>query len=288
MTKPVDLGVDGFSRFRVDFSYDGTDFFGFAKQPELRTVQGELLQALAVIFGDDADDFQMRVAGRTDAGVHALGQVAHIDLRESQLKRIGRSVNLVARLNSLLPRDIRVDSFFVAPAGFDARFSATYRKYRYLIADSESRIDPFLARRSLETPNRLDIKAMNRAAKSLIGLNDFAAFCKPRAGATTIRNLKELKVSRIKDNTGVVQVELMADAFCHNMVRSIVGALLAVGSSKASPEEVQRRLDSRSRVGAFKVVGPEGLTLLEVGYPKDSQLATQAEKARNMRSLEEN
>lgn len=288
MTKPVDLLVDGFSRYRIDFGYDGTDYAGFAKQPSLRTVQGELTKALEVIFGKDANGFGMKVAGRTDAGVHAQHQVAHIDLSSSQLKRIGRSLDVASRLNSSLPKDVRVFAFAKAPQGFDARFSATYRKYRYKIADSAASLDPLMLRYVLELKVSLDIKAMKLAAKEMIGLHDFGAFCKPRDGATTIRNLKQLRITRNKAQGNLVEIELLADAFCHNMVRSLVGALVAVGRGKASVLDIKERIATASRVGSFKVVGPEGLSLIEVGYPADSKLAAQAQKARNFRVLEQN
>lgn len=288
MTKPVGPKVDGFSRYRIDFGYDGTDYSGFAKQPGLRTVQGELLKAIELIFGKSKDDFGMRVAGRTDAGVHATHQVAHIDLTNSQLKRIGRSSDVAARLNGLLPRDLRVTSFAKAPDGFDARFSASFRRYRYLIMDKKVLLDPLRLRYALELKAELDTAKMAKAAKLFIGLHDFGAFCKPREGATTIRNLKLLKVSRNTLLGNLIEIELMADAFCHNMVRSIVGALVAVGQGKAELTDIEQRLKSASRKDSFKVVGPEGLSLVEVGYPKDSQLAKQAEKARNLRVLESN
>lgn len=288
MTKPVDLEVDGFSRYRIDFGYDGTDFSGFAKQPNLRTVQSELLKAIEVIFGKDPKDFGMRVAGRTDAGVHAQHQVVHVDLTPAQLKRIGRNGDVAGRLNTALPKDIRIYSFEKAPAGFDARYSASFRRYRYKIADKKTSIDPLMVRYVLTLKLDLDLALMRKAAKKLTGLHDFGAFCKPRAGATTIRNLRSIKIKRGTRPLGIIEIELKGDAFCHNMVRSLVGALVAVGRGRASVQDVEARLKSANRVGSFKVLGPEGLSLIEVGYPRDSKLYSQAEKARKMRSLDEN
>lgn len=185
----------------------------------------------------------------------------------------------------MLPMDVRVYSFALAPEGFDARHSASFRRYRYRIADSKTNFTPLQTRYLLQVKLKLSVARMREAAKVLIGLHDFAAFCKPREGATTIRNLKRLKVTR--NPAGLIEIELEADAFCHNMVRSMVGALVAVGSGKADVSEVAARLQSASRVGSFKVVGPEGLALVEVGYPKDSLLAAQAKKARNKRSVAE-
>lgn len=287
MKKAVGLKADGFLRYRIDLAYEGTDFAGWAKQPGLRTVQSELLRSLQLIFGESADDFSMRVAGRTDAGVHAESQVVHIDLLPEQLKRLGRSGNTVARLNSLLPRDIRVMGFSLAPAGFDARFSASFRRYRYRIADSVSGWNPLYGRTQLWVNFELDIERMRQAGEHFVGLHDFAAFSKPRAKATAIRELKVLKVSRNSKFGNVVEVELLADAFAHNMVRSIVGALIKVGAGRAEAKDVARALKSRSRGHGFKVVGPEGLSLIEVGYPAKKDLAKQAEIARNMRTLED-
>jgi tRNA pseudouridine38-40 synthase len=286
MKTPVNPTVGG--RFRLTLAYDGTDFSGWAKQPGQRTVQGELLIALARIFGEDAADFGIRVAGRTDAGVHADAQVVHVDLTSAQQRRIGRGGNVVGRLNSLLPSDIQVYDFEPAAEGFDARFSAISRRYIYRIADASSSKNPRLARYALYVNQALDVTAMHEASQALRGLHDFVSFCKSREGATTIRNLKKTAVRRVGGAKGLIEVELEADAFCHNMVRSIVGALIAVGAGKASVSDLERLLKATKRGVSYKTVEPHGLTLVEVGYPADSKLAAQAEKARNMRTLDEN
>ncbi len=288
MSEPVDLNVDGFTRLRIDFGYDGTDFFGWSKQPDLRTIQGAFLEALTLIFGESDIDFSLRVAGRTDAGVHALNQVAHFDLTESQLARLGRETidDIAYKLNRLLADDIRVSKVGVAPAGFDARFSAINRRYRYRLADNLAFKNPLETRFTLDVAGQLDIDAMNEAGAHLLGLHDFASFCKPREGSTTIRELQEITVSRVAGQ--VVEVEIQADAFCHNMVRSIVGALIAVGQGRATPAKIKQLLEQTNREGSYKVVSPHGLSLLAIGYPPDDQLAAQAEKAQNMRSLDEN
>jgi tRNA pseudouridine38-40 synthase len=288
MNKPVDPKVDGFIRYRMDLGYDGTDFNGWAKQPNLRTVQKEVVKALSMIFGETKDDFQLRIAGRTDAGVHAVHQVAHFELTEMQIKRIGRNQDLWGRLNSLLPRDIRIHEIGPAPRGFDARYSAVFRRYRYRISDLKALRDPMFARYTLWLRAELNLAQMRAAAKVLIGLHDFAAFCKPRVGGTTIRRLRHIKISRNPELGNIVEIELKADAFCHNMVRSIVGALIAVGRGKASVQDLQDRLKSGSRAQSFKVVAPEGLALIEVGYPTLTKLGSQAEKSRSLRSLDEN
>lgn len=275
-------------RFRLTCAYDGTDFSGWAKQPGRRTVQGELLKALVKIFGEDSGDFGMRVAGRTDAGVHADAQMVHIDLNEKQCRRIGDFAQVVKRLNSVLPADVQVNSFESAPAGFDARFSAINRSYVYRIADGRSVKSPCLARYLLYVNSVLNVRAMHRAAQALLGLNDFVSFCKSREGATTIRNLQKISVKRVGGRNGTIEIRLQADAFCHNMVRSIVGALIAVGEGKADRSDLQRLLQASKRSVSYKTVEPHGLTLVGVGYPPNDQLAAQAEKARNLRTLDEN
>ncbi len=277
MTKPAST-PGGLTRFRIDLAYDGTDFSGWAIQPGLRTVEGELKKALEVIFDEIHNG--LRVAGRTDAGVHALAQVAHVDFSETQAKRV--KSGLPKKLNALLPRDIRIHSFEQAAAGFDARFSAVSREYQYRINQSEFE-NPLSGRNQLWHKYPLNVQGMQEASKVLIGLHDFAAFCKPRPGSTTIRELKRLEISHLENE---IVIDLEADAFCHNQVRSIVGALIAVGESKISKEELSEILNGKERIGKFKVVGPEGLSLKAISYPADELLASQAEKARNMRSLD--
>jgi tRNA pseudouridine38-40 synthase len=274
MTEPASI-PGGLRRFRIDLAYDGSDFSGWAIQPGLRTVEGALVGVLEVIFGQL--EHGLRVAGRTDAGVHALGQVVHVDLSEDQAKRI--KPGLPKKLNAMLSRDIRISSIQSAPQGFHARFSATSREYRYRINQSAFE-NPLTGRYQLWHRHPLDANSMHVAGQKLKGLHDFGAFCKPRAGSTTIRELKKLKVSKTKDE---IWIDLQADAFCHNQVRSIVGALVAIGEGKLSADRLMEILEQKKRVSEFKVVGPEGLTLMRVNYPKDHLLARQAEKARNLR-----
>jgi len=293
MNEPVDT-VGGLVRFRVDFGYAGTNFNGWAKQPGLRTVERSFLEALELVFEPDPACFGLTVAGRTDAGVHAHHQVLHLDLAPAQIKRLGRfsGPSMVEgairdRLNSLLDDDIRVHAVSFAPADFDARFAATFRRYRYRIADGLAIKDPIEAGNTLWTRWPLDMLAMQQAALHLIGLNDFASFCRPRPFSTTIRELREVRVLRREDENSVVEVHLLADAFCHNMVRSIVGALIAVGEGRATPEQIRERLKAADRKSSYKVVAAKGLTLMEVGYPADSELAAQVSRAKDMRSLED-
>jgi tRNA pseudouridine38-40 synthase len=177
----------------------------------------------------------------------------------------------------------------VAPAaeGFDARFSATYRRYRYRIADGLSGQNPLESRYTLNVFQNLDTLAMQAAALEVLGLHDFASFCRPRPGSTTIRELREVTVTRNAAAGNVIEIELLADAFCHNMVRSIVGALIAVGKGQATSADIRATLERASRTESYRVVAAKGLTLIEIGYPADDKLAEQAEMAKNLRSHDE-
>jgi tRNA pseudouridine38-40 synthase len=286
-------GMEGTLRVRLDLAYDGTGFSGWAVQPGLRTVQGELETALGVATGRaEGAPPRLVVAGRTDAGVHATGQVAHVDLTADQLAALTRrhggtgGVDAVARrLTGLLSErsDLVVHRASSAPEGFDARFSAIFRRYRYRIADRLAARDPLDRFRTLSHPRELDESAMSAAVAGLAGLHDFAAFCKPRPGGTTIRTLQSLTWQR--DDTGVLVAEVRADAFCHNMVRSLVGASIAAGIGRIAPERVGELLSSPVRANEFAVAPAHGLTLVEVGYPADTDLAAQAAQARAARSL---
>lgn len=280
--------VDGLVRYRLNLAYDGTNFNGWAKQDDLRTVSGHLLEVLTIIYGPDDNDFGLRVAGRTDAGVHATDQVVHIDLTPRQLKRLGRANGMVGKINDLLDQDVRLHSATVAPDGFDARFSATHRRYRYRIADGLAQKNPLKAHHTLWVNHELDVPAMIDASHEFLGLQDFFAFCRPREFGTTIRELKEISVRRNPIEENVIEIELMADAFAHNMVRSIVGGLKAVGEHKANRADIRAALNKRKRAGAYKVQPANGLTLIEIGYPVDAELANQAAITKNIRSIDEN
>ncbi|KQY56599.1 pseudouridine synthase [Nocardioides sp. Root140] len=274
-------------RIRIDFAYDGTDFRGWARQPAFRTVQGEFEKALATVLR--IEKVTVTVAGRTDTGVHARGQVLHVDLEEAVVaKGGGRSQDppmdaLRRRLNGLLPPDIRVLRISPAPEGFDARFSASWRRYVYRVADTAAAVDPLRRNHVLAWPKPLDIEAMNLAASDLLGLHDFASFCKRREGATTVRTLIDLHWARADD--GLAELTVRADAFCHNMVRSLVGCLLAVGDGRRPREWPAQVLVAGARNPAVTVVQARGLTLEEVGYPDGDELRAQADRARNKREL---
>ena len=288
MNQAVDQLVDGLIRYRLDLAYDGTDFAGWAKQPKLRTVHSEMMTALITIFGPTKNDFGMRVAGRTDAGVHAEHQVVHLDLSPAQVKRLGRSNDFRMKMNALLPDDVRIIKAAVAPKHFHARYGATHRKYRYTIADATSGWNPLRARYNLWIKYPLDLEAMQEASQEFLGLHDFAAFSKPMPHGTTIRLLRSISVKRNKALGGVVEIELLADAFAHNMVRSIVGALIKAGAGRTTASEIAKALKSKSRVGHnYKVVTPEGLSLIEVGYPANKDLESHVRMTQHTRSLED-
>lgn len=275
----------GFVRFRVDLAYDGTDFAGWAKQPGLRTVEGELVKVFEKIFGKSKTGFEMRVAGRTDAGVHARHQVCHLDVPIDRIERIGRDPLGAKRLNTLLPEDLIIHDLQVVSQEFDARFSALGRHYKYTITDTEFFKDPMRTRYALLYKRKLDIDLMNRAAAVLIGLKDFAAFCKPRPGASTIRNLRQFQVSRLSN--GLIEIELHADAFCHNMVRSLVGSILAVADGRLDIEGLIEVQQTGKRANKFKTVDARGLSLESIDYPDPSKYAEQAEISRKLRNIDD-
>ncbi|HEX7739094.1 MAG TPA: tRNA pseudouridine(38-40) synthase TruA [Marmoricola sp.] len=266
-------------RIRVDLAYDGAGFHGWARQPGLRTVQGELEAALATIWR--IPEVSVTCAGRTDTGVHARGQVVHVDVDESLVEDQDR---LVRRLNGVLDPDVRVRDVRVAAPGFDARFSALWRRYAYRIADTAAAVDPLRRGHVLAWGRALDEDLMNQAARLLLGEHDFASFCKKREGATTVRSLLDLGWEREPD--GVLVATVRADAFCHNMVRSLVGCMIAVGEGRRPPSWAADVLAARRRDSSVTVVHAHGLTLEEVGYPEDHDLAAQAERARVVRTLD--
>lgn len=266
----------GLVRVRLDLGYDGTDFSGWAAQPGRRTVQGVLTAALDTVLREPV---RLTVAGRTDAGVHASGQVAHFDVpAEAWTAVTGR---LVRQLAGVLPADVRVHAATPVGAEFDARFGALWRRYAYRICDAEGGPDPLRRRFVLGHRRGLDEAAMAEAAVGLTGLHDFAAFCRHREGATTIRTLQELVVER---RDAEVAVGVRADAFCHSMVRSLVGALLAVGEGRRRVDWPAGLLTRDRRADEVGVAPAHGLTLVEVAYPPDAQLAARAEQTRARRA----
>lgn len=284
----IDTG-GGHVRLRLDIAYDGTDFTGWAVQAEHRTVAGVLEETLSTIFRAAV---QLRAAGRTDAGVHATGQVAHIDVPAAALAhahpRQPRAddpefLPLLRRLARFLPPDIRVRGIVRAPEGFDARFSALRRHYVYRLSAAPYGVDPQQARFVVAWPRPLDVEAMAAASRELIGLHDFAAFCRHRDGGTTIRDLQRLDWSRDGD---LITAHVTADAFCWSMVRSLVGALLAVGEHRRSPQWCAGLLTSTRRSSDFTAAPARGLTMIGVDYPADDQLEARTRLTRDVRRVD--
>jgi tRNA pseudouridine38-40 synthase len=272
---------DPLVRVRIDLSYDGTEFSGWAAQPAQRTVEGVLSVTLGHVLRLP-EPVRLTVAGRTDSGVHARGQVAHADIpAESWAAHADAALRRLARA---LPPDVRVRAIAAAPDGFDARFSPLWRRYAYRICDDPAQADPLRRRDTLWNPRPLDLSAMNEAAALLLGEHDFAAFCRKREGATTIRALRRLDWER--DAQGVAVGCVVADAFCHNMVRSLVGALLPVGEGSRPITWPATILTTAVRDPAVRVVSPHGLSLEEVHYPPASELAARAALTRRIRVAE--
>ncbi|WP_018682802.1 tRNA pseudouridine(38-40) synthase TruA [Actinokineospora enzanensis] len=258
----------------MDISYDGTDFSGWAVQPARRTVCGVLEETLTQVLRRKV---RLTVAGRTDAGVHATGQVAHMDLPADE-----DLVALLPRVARALPADVRITDLRHVPAEFDARFAALRRHYAYRVCDAQWRADPLRRNHTVVWPRPLDLSALNAASAFLLGEHDFVAFCKRRVGATTIRELQRLEWTRDKD---VLTAWVSADAFCHSMVRSLVGALLAVGEGRKPPQWPASMLTATERPSAITVAPAHGLSLIAVDYPPDDELATRAAQTRRVRTL---
>ena len=267
------------ARVRLDVSYDGTDFSGWAAQPGRRTVAGEITSALATLCGPDGAT-GLTVAGRTDAGVHATGQVCHVDLATPTWAALRGT--LVRRLAALLPPDVRVRAAVEVPATFDARFSALFRRYEYRVSDAPYGVEPLWRQDTLAWPRPLDLGLLNEAAAGLVGEHDFAAFCRRKEHGTTIRAISDLAWRRAPDGRLVATVQ--ADAFCQAMVRSLVGAMLAVGDGRRPPAWPASLLSRRERAGGVVVAPAHGLTLVAVGYPEDPLVyAERAEATRRLR-----
>jgi tRNA pseudouridine38-40 synthase len=266
-------------RVRLDLGYDGTDFAGWARQPGQRTVQGVLEAALARALRLPQTP-RITCAGRTDAGVHARGQVAHADV--PAVAWADAEAHVVRSLRGLLPADVRVLACRPAPAGFDARFSGLWRRYAYRVSDLPGGVDPLRRHEVLHHKRPLDVDAMDRAAQPLVGLHDFAAFCRARPDGTTIRDLQRLSWERTSE--GLVVGTVVADAFCHSMVRAMVGCLLAVGDGRQPADWPARLLATERRDPTVTVAAAKGLTLEEVGYPPDAELAARAEQTRGIRT----
>lgn len=287
--------MDGSIRLRLDLAYRGAPFHGWARQPGLLTVQGRLEEALNLITRQSA---QLTVAGRTDAGVHARGQVAHLDVPKDFWLSLSRGreesdelrgERLRARLEGLAGRGLNgalaLKQISVVTRDFDARFSALSRTYRYLICDDPRAQDPCrldIAR----TSSPLEETTMQVAAQALCGEHDFLPFAKPREGATTVRTLHSFNISR--PGAGIVQAMIRADAFCHSQVRFMMGALIEIGRGKYQPNWLGELLAAGVRDQRVPLADGRGLTLWEVAYPPEDEYALQAQKAKVVRTLPEN
>jgi tRNA pseudouridine38-40 synthase len=277
-TVPVRAAGEAGVRLRLDVAYDGGGFHGWARQPGQRTVQQAIEDALGLLLGQDPGP-TLTVAGRTDAGVHARGQVAHADVAAASWDRAGAAA--LRRLAGLLPTDVRVRAIGPAPAGFDARFSALSRRYSYRVCDDPAALDPLRRTDTLWYPRALNLDRMNEAARACLGEHDFAAFCRRREDATTVRALLELRWER--PEPGIAQARVVADAFCHNMVRALAGGLLAVGDGSRPPDWLAEVLAARVRDSAVRVAPPHPLCLEEVRYPDAEGLAARARFTRRLR-----
>ncbi len=277
-------------RLRLDLAYDGSGFFGWARQPGLRTVQGELEAALTMLLRA-SEQVRLACAGRTDAGVNARGQVAHGDVPADLWQALAsRGPDVpVRRLAGVLAADVRVRRVRLAAPGFEARWSALSRTYAYRVCDLPGGADPLLRSHVLHHTGvrngLLDIEAMNEAATALLGEHDFGAYCRRRTGASTVRTLHDLRWERESD-TGLAVMWIRADAFCHTMVRSVVGALLPVGDGRRPVQWPQEILSGARREPDADVVPPIGLCLEHVEYPPDADLAAQAQRSRRFRGAD--
>lgn len=312
-------------RLRIDLSYDGSNFHGWARQNHLRTVQGEIESGLMKVLhhqkngsnlcanGDVSSEIdvwqpQLVVAGRTDTGVHAAHQVCHLDIPADILANCTQHLEsshtdaLKYRMQHVLPRDIAIHRVEVAPTGFDARFSALERTYVYRVCDNPSLVDPRMSNFVLTVNNTLNIEAMNTAVESAIGLHDFGSFARANPGGTTIRKVKYAQWNRVDGfpilddgaghvinalDSGLVCFTIVADAFAHNMVRSLVNACLRVGLGKQDINWFKDKVNKPQREGSTGPVDACGLTLEHVSYPRNSQLAERAQAIKSKRTLKE-
>lgn len=274
-------------RVRLDIAYDGTDFHGWAAQKGgLRTVAGVLEEKLSLVTRAPVS---LVVAGRTDAGVHADGQVAHVDIPADAFtqRSLTAPEDLVRRLSRMLPPDIRLSAASAAPVGFDARFSALRRHYIYRVTTSPAGPRPVRARDTAVWRKAVNLDAVQLAADALLGLHDFAAFCKARDGATTIRELQAFTWRDVSTpaEPNTYEASVVADAFCWSMVRSLVGACLTVGEGRRAQSFTSDLLGQSQRSSAVPVAPAQGLNLVQVDYPADAELAARAEATRSVRTL---
>lgn len=271
MAKPTLHPESGFRRLRIDIAYDGTNFYGWGTQPDRRTIQDLVEEAISRISRVDTESI---VAGRTDAGVHATGQVIHVDVPDAMFDGELNYIDFRYKLNRILDEDVRIMSITDAPSGFHARFSALRRHYVYKLIDNNDVIPPLTRNDVASWYRPLDVNRMNEASKLVLGHHDFAAFCKFREGSTTIRSLEKYEWKRADD--GVLVADIVADAFCYSMVRNLVGAVVCVADGRKEPSWIAELLANKERVSDSLVFPARGLTLYQVDYPSDDQLLERA------------
>lgn len=271
MAAPTLFPESGFRRLRLDIAYDGTHFFGWATQPGHRTLQDLIEEAISRISQTNIDSI---VAGRTDAGVHATGQVIHVDVPDAMFDRALTYLDLRYKLNRILDEDVRIMNVSDAPQGFHARFSALRRYYSYKILDNNDVLTP-LSRHDIASWYRpLDVDRMNEASALLLGHHDFAAFCKFKVGGSTIRTLEKYEWHR--SDEGLLVADVVADAFCYSMVRNLVGAVVCVADGRQEQVWIEQLLANKARVSDSLVFPARGLTLYQVDYPSNDQLLERA------------
>lgn len=278
-------------RVRMSIGYDGSSFHGWGRQPNVLGIQQVIEEALETLIRRAV---RVIVAGRTDAGVHARAQVVHFDLTPTEYEHLPRRAPLsppealVRRMNGILAAQdgaVLILEAQRAEEGFDARFSALQRRYSYRIADGLPRWDPLTRGQTMWHRAELDVEKMNAEARSVLGRHDFLTYCKPRPEATTIRTLQEFSFTRVPD--GIVVAHLVADAFCHNMVRALIGAALMVGDGREEPGFMRQRLVAMVRDSKTKLAHPRALVLEEVRYPRPEELAARAAQTRAKRRSDE-
>jgi tRNA pseudouridine38-40 synthase len=246
-------------RYFIRFAYDGTAFHGSQRQPNGNTVQEALEQALAMIF---RKDIAATFAGRTDAGVHAREMYAHFDINEEDVHLLK---NLKFRLNGILPNSIAIYDILRVRDEAHARFTAKRRTYEYHVIDHK---DPFFMAYATRLRTPLDYDAMNKAAKHLIGRQDFASFCRTNTDVkTTICDLTQAEWTVIGD--GHAMFTISADRFLRNMVRAVVGTLFQVGQGKMSNEQFAEVIAKHNRCSAGDSAPAQGLYLTKIEYPED-------------------
>jgi len=271
MAKPTLFAESGFRRLRIDIAYDGTNFYGWGVQPDRRTIQDLVEEAISRISRVDTESI---VAGRTDAGVHATGQVIHVDVPDAMFDGELNYIDFRYKLNRILDEDVRIMNISDAPEGFHARFSALRRHYVYKLIDNNDVIPPLTRHDVASWYRPLEVDRMNEASKLVLGHHDFAAFCKFRQGGTTIRTLEKYEWKRTDD--GVLVADIVADAFCYSMVRNLVGAVVCVADGRKEPQWMAELLANKERVSDSLVFPARGLTLYQVDYPSDDQLLERA------------